>query len=193
VLVAGLALGLPVVALLHDTSLLNNLVARLPGDVDIAHRTDGWRETAQAVEQERQHFDTNAFVIADDYGATGLYSLYSPAARAAVGSAKPLVYCFRGEKSRQPVLFLGTNTITANIAGAKTPSTLTTLRRYKLESGWIWKWLHHQPVNFRQATTPTVPKELTKQFETVTTWASVKSRCPTAASFIACRSTAAMG
>jgi len=127
VLVAGLALGLPVVALLHDTSLLNNLVARLPGDVDIAHRTDGWRETAQAVEQER-NISTPTPRHRRDYGATGLYSLYSPAARAAVALGETLVYA-SGAKKPATSSISGTNTITAISPGRKRQSTLTTLRR----------------------------------------------------------------
>ncbi len=44
---------------------------KLPGDKDV-HRILGWRETALAVEAEREKFDTNAFIIADHYGTTGL-------------------------------------------------------------------------------------------------------------------------
>ncbi|HEV2694046.1 MAG TPA: glycosyltransferase family 39 protein, partial [Verrucomicrobiae bacterium] len=70
--IAGLIVGIPIVALLHSTSLTKLLVARLPGDVDIAHRTYGWRETALAAEDEREKLGTNTFIIADGYQSTGL-------------------------------------------------------------------------------------------------------------------------
>ena len=108
ILLAGLLVGIPAVAVMHSTSLTKVFFgAKLPGDVDPAHRSRGWRETALAVEAERQQFDPNAFILADDYGTTGLYSFYSPAARAAVGSPAPLVYCNLDGKPSNQFYFLG--------------------------------------------------------------------------------------
>jgi hypothetical protein len=167
-LIAGMVIGLPVVALLHDTSLTKVIIAKLPGDVDIAHRSDGWRETAQVVEQERQKFGTNAFIIADDYGATGLYSIYSPAARAAVGSPEPLIYCFRGTQAGNQFYFWDEYDYRKYRHG-ENAIYVDHLDAYKLERGWVWKWLRHQPINYRDIPpTDRIPKQLAEQFETVT-------------------------
>ncbi|HTL72315.1 MAG TPA: glycosyltransferase family 39 protein [bacterium] len=167
-LIIGLVIGLPVVALLHDTGLTKVLVAKLPGDVDIAHRTDGWRETAQVVELERQKFDTNAFIIADDYGATGLYSIYSPAARAAVGSPEPLVYCFRGNLAGNQFYFWDEYDYQKYRHG-QNAIYVDHLDAYKPEHGWLWKWLRREPIGYRDLPpTDRLPKQLAEQFETVT-------------------------
>jgi hypothetical protein len=168
ILVTGLVIGLPVVALLHDTSLTKVLVAKLPGDADIAHRTRGWRETAQVVEQERRQFDTNAFVIADDYGAAGLYSIYSPAARKAVGSPEPLVYSFLSDKPGNQFYFWDEYDYRKHRQG-ENAIYVDHLEAYKLEKSWIWKWLRGQPVNSLEPTKlGPAPKQLVEQFQTVT-------------------------
>jgi membrane-associated phospholipid phosphatase len=167
-LIAGLLIGLPVIALFHDTSLTKLIIARLPGDVDIAHRSDGWRETAQAVELERRQFDLNAFIIADDYGATGLYSFYLPAARVAVGSPHPLVYCFRGNLAGNQFYFWDEYDYRKHRPG-ENAIYVDHLDAYKPESGWLWKWLRHQPISYRgNPPTNHVPKLLAEQFESVT-------------------------
>lgn len=167
-LVTGLIIGLPFVALLHNTSLTKFLIAPLPGDVDIAHRTDGWRETAQVVEQERKKIGTNAFVIADDYGATGLYSFYSSDARKAVGSPMPLVYCFRGDLAGNQFYFWDDYDYRKYRRG-ENAIYIDHLDAYKPERGWLWKWLHREPISYRNLPpTGRVPKQLAEQFETVT-------------------------
>jgi len=166
--IAGFIIGIPIVALLHSTSLTRLFVARLPGDVDIAHRSAGWRETAQAVENERVKFDTNSFIIADGYQNTGLFTFYSPAARAAIHQPNPLVYCVASDHPENQFFFWdeydyrkhrhGDNAIFVN-----------QVEYYKLEHGWFWKWLHHEPLNYREI--PPLdppPKFLTDSFETVT-------------------------
>ncbi len=167
-LLTGVIIGLPIVVLFHNPSLMKVVFAQLPGDVDIAHRTDGWRETAQVVEKERRQFGTNAFIIADDYGATGLYSFYSPAARAAVGSPTPLVYCFRGDKAGNQFYFWDEYDYRQHRHG-ENAIYVDHLEAYKLESGWLGKWLRHQPINYRDLPPlGRVPKQLAEQFESVT-------------------------
>jgi 4-amino-4-deoxy-L-arabinose transferase-like glycosyltransferase len=169
ILIAGILVGIPMVALLHSTSLTKVFFgAKLPGDVDIAHRSRGWRETALAVEQARREFDTNSFIIADGYGTTGLYSFYSPPARDAVGSPQPLVYCLRSGKPGNQFYFWDEYDYRAHRHG-ENAIYVDHLEYYKLEHGWIWKWLHHQPLNYRDVpTTEATPKVLTEQFESVT-------------------------
>jgi membrane-associated phospholipid phosphatase len=165
--VAGLVFGLPIIALMHDTSLTKLIAARLPGDVDPAHRARGWRETSQVVELERQKFDTNAFIIADDYGAAGLYTFYLPVARTAIGSTTPIVYCFLGEKPGNQFYFWDEYDYRKHRRG-ENAIYVDHLEAYKLESNWVWKWLKHQTVNYRDIPSPVVPEKLVEQFETVT-------------------------
>ena len=169
ILLAGLLVGIPAVAVMHSTSLTKVFFgAKLPGDVDPAHRSRGWRETALAVEAERQQFDPNAFILADDYGTTGLYSFYSPAARAAVGSPAPLVYCNLDGKPSNQFYFWDEYDYRAHRRGGNA-IYVSQLDYQKLEHGWIWKWLQHQPLNYREISTPNpAPKFLTEQFTSVT-------------------------
>lgn len=166
--VGGLIIGLPVVILLHNTSLARFLIAPLPGDIDPAHRSYGWREAAAVVEKARQEFDPQAFVIAESYGTAGLYSFYSPTARAAVSSTTPQVYAFLGERATHQFYFWpkydyretrkGDNAIYVDL-----------LQYYKPEKGWILKWLRREPINFR--TTPVTsapPAAMAAQFQSVT-------------------------
>ncbi len=169
ILFAGLLIGIPAVAVMHSTSLTKVFFgAKLPGDVDPAHRTGGWRETALAVESERQQFDPNAFIIAEDYGTTGLYSFYSPAARVAVGSPAPLVYCGLLEKPANQFYFWNEYDYRAHRHGGNA-IYVAHLDYQKLERGWIWKWLKHEPLNYREMASPNpAPKFLTAQFTSVT-------------------------
>ena len=169
ILIAGILIGIPAVALLHSTSLTKIFFgAKLPGDVDIAHRSRGWRETALAVENERAKFDPNAFILAPDYGATGLYSFYSPAARDAVSSPMPLVYCQRNQRPENQFYFWDSYDYRAHRHGANA-IFVSEVSYYQLESGWIWKWLTHQPLNYRDLPAPApAPKFLAAEFENVT-------------------------
>jgi hypothetical protein len=167
IFVAGLVFGLPIIALMHDSSLTKLVAARLPGDADPAHRARGWRETAQLVELERQKFDTNAFIIADDYGAAGLYTFYLPIARTAAGHTAPLVNCFLGEKPGSQFYFWDEYNYREHRRG-ENAIYVDHLQAYKLESNWVWKWLKHQPVNYREVPSPVLPDKLVEQFETVT-------------------------
>jgi hypothetical protein len=116
----------------------------------------------------RREFDTNSFIIADGYGTTGLYSFYSPPARDAVGSPQPLVYCLRSGKPGNQFYFWDEYDYRAHRHG-ENAIYVDHLEYYKLEHGWIWKWLHHQPLNYRDVpTTEATPKVLTEQFESVT-------------------------
>ena len=83
--IAGLTLGLPLVILLHDTNLTGKLVGRaLPADLDPLTRVRGWKETAQAVQTEREKLLAEGkpvFVIGAHYGITGLMAFYLPEAK----------------------------------------------------------------------------------------------------------------
>jgi membrane-associated phospholipid phosphatase len=83
-LAGGLAFGLPLVVLLHDTNIMSKIAGRpLPAKVDPLRRTRGWEEMAQVVGPEWRALrerSPGAFIIGDHYGTTGLLSFYLPEA-----------------------------------------------------------------------------------------------------------------
>jgi hypothetical protein len=95
----GLAVGLPLVLIAHDTNLVQKLTSyRLPVRVDPLRRVRGWQETARVVNEARQELGTDGtFIIGNHYGVTSQISFYVPEARAAV-KTKPLVYCRSSER-----------------------------------------------------------------------------------------------
>ncbi|MFA6544343.1 MAG: glycosyltransferase family 39 protein, partial [Limisphaerales bacterium] len=100
--VGGLALGLPLVVLLHDTNLAGKLLgAPLPAKSDPLVRVRGWKALAGTVEAERQRViaaeGKPVFLIGAHYGITSLLSFYIPEARAGVPQS-PVVYYQSSEK-----------------------------------------------------------------------------------------------
>ena len=94
--IAGLALGLPLVILLHDTNLTGKLFGTpLPPKRDPLNRVRGWKALAETVEAERQKViaaeGKPVFLIGAHYGLTSLLSFYIPEAKAGVPHA-PLVF-----------------------------------------------------------------------------------------------------
>lgn len=100
--IAGLALGLPLVVLLHDTNLTGKLFGQtLPTNRDPLVRVRGWKAMAETVEAERQRViaaeGKPVFLIGAHYGITSLLSFYIPEAKAAVPRA-PIVFYQSSEK-----------------------------------------------------------------------------------------------
>ncbi len=100
--IAGLALGLPLIVLLHDTNLTGKLFGhQLPPKLDPLVRVRGWKSLAETVEAERQRVLTAegkpVFLIGAHYGLTSLLSFYIPAAKAGVPHA-PIVFYQSSEK-----------------------------------------------------------------------------------------------
>ncbi len=94
-LVAGVASGLAVVVLLHDTDLIQKITQlQLPARAEPLRRVRGWKEVAATVETQRQKLlgeGRPVFIIGGHYGITSELSFYLPAAKAAVRDV-PLVY-----------------------------------------------------------------------------------------------------
>jgi hypothetical protein len=100
--IAGLALGLPLVILLHDTNLTGKLFGQpLPAKFDPLNRVRGWKSMAETVEAERQKAiaadGKPVFLIGAHYGITSLLSFYIPEAKAGVPHA-PIVFYQSSEK-----------------------------------------------------------------------------------------------
>ena len=166
---AGTVLGIAASSFVYSSDLIGRLAGnKLPGDVDPTHRVRGWRETALAVEAERVKFDTNAFVLADHYGTTGLYSFYSPPARAAAISMPPLVYCLDSKTPIDQFPCWDSYNYRKHRQGENALFVLR-LEPYKLESGWVWKWLQGEHPAYREIPPPNkVPPRVAGEFESVT-------------------------
>jgi len=169
-LATGLALGFAAVVLMYDTNLVGKIVGQpLPGEIDPSRRVRAWEQTAEVAETARETLAAEgkpAFIIADDYGLTGLFSFYSPPAKAAL-KGDPLVYCVDSEEPKNQFYFWpeydyrtsrkGQNAI--YISESATP----------LEPGWVWKWLKHQPVDIVAPTKiHSTQSKIASEFETVT-------------------------
>jgi membrane-associated phospholipid phosphatase len=168
-LAAGLLLGMGASVFMYNSDLLGRLAPhKLPGDVDFSHRLRGWRETALAVETERAKFDSGAFILADHYGATGLYSFYSPPARTAAKSPQPLVYCLDSDQPINQFPYWDEYNYRQHRQGGNALFVLR-LEPYKLESGWMWKWLRGETAGFREIPAPPpAPGRVVAEFESVT-------------------------
>jgi hypothetical protein len=93
---AGLAVGFTLVALAHNTDLVQKVSGRyLPVKLDPLHRIRAWDEVATVAGDARQQLLTEGkpvFIIGDTYQLTGIISFYLPEAKACV-TEEPLVYC----------------------------------------------------------------------------------------------------
>lgn len=171
-LIGGLALGLTLVVLAHDTNLLSIIAGEpLPGDADPLRRARGYQESAMCVEQAREKLQAEgkpAFIICGHYGITGLFTFYLPEARAALRTPQPLVYCITsGQPDNQfyfwPEYYYPDRRRGENAIYVTEPGTAT------LESGWFWKWLDGEKIRVAKEPPPVPPPPaLVQQFESVT-------------------------
>jgi hypothetical protein len=169
--IAGLALGLTVVILLHDTDLIGGIVGHpLPGDMDPLRRVRGYQATADYVESARQKLleeGKPAFIVCDHYGITGLFSFYLAPARAALGG-KPLVYCITATLPSNQLYFWPEYRYSRGRKG-ENAIYVTEPGTARLESGWVWRWLAGKEERFSNLPPPLpAPPFLLRQFETVT-------------------------
>jgi hypothetical protein len=160
--------GLLMSAVIYDSDLLGKIIAKLPGDKDPSHRVRGWPETARLVEAERVKFDPNAFIIADHYGTAGLFTFYSPPARTAALADTPLVYCTDEADAINQFFFWDEYDYRAHRQG-QNAIYVRRLDPYPLASGWVGKWLKHEPISYREIhQLSRLPWNMKNEFETVT-------------------------
>ena len=107
-LTAGIAIGLTVVVLGHETRLISEITGfSLPMKLDPLRRVRGWKSAAETVEAERQRLASegnSVFVIGDHYGVTSLLTFYTPAAKAAATGA-PMIYCISADEPANQFYF----------------------------------------------------------------------------------------
>jgi hypothetical protein len=168
-LASGLAFGLVLVTLMHDTNLIGRIVGRpLPPKADPLTRARGYRELARVVGDAREKLATvgqPVFIIGEHYGYTSLLNFYLPEARARVKDA-PLVFCQPADTPKNQYYFWpgyeesrqGQNALF--VREVKNPA---------LVSGWLPKWLKGETnLLAEQPQTGLAPEFLIRQFETVT-------------------------
>ena len=168
-LAAGLVIGIVASAFLYDTDLIGKIAVKLPGEKDPSHRLRAWRETALLVESEREKFDTNSFIIADRYGTAGLYSFYSPIARAATAAHQPLVYCLEDSDKPDTQFYFWPEYKYLDTRRGQNALFIRHLDPYPLERGWVRHWLRNEPIQYGDIPPEQpAPPSITSHFETVT-------------------------
>jgi 4-amino-4-deoxy-L-arabinose transferase-like glycosyltransferase len=170
-LTGGLVLGLVIVVPLHDSDLISVIAGHpLPGEMDPLRRARAWKETTAVVEQARQKLlqeGKPAFIIADHYGMTGLFSFYLPEAKKSLGG-KPLVYCLPSKEPGNQLFFWPE----FQYCGRRTSENAIyaiELDPHRLERDWPWRWLTGKPLRYvGDNPSPGLPAQLSEEFESVT-------------------------
>jgi hypothetical protein len=170
-LAIGLALGFFAVVILFQSNLIGKITGQLlPGEKDPLRRVRAWQPTTVLVEGQREKLEAEggpAFIIADHYGMTGLFTFYLPRAKAALPS-EPLVYCADSDEPQNQLYFWPEYDYRAHRQG-QNAIFAGEIDPYRLEPGWLWKWLTHQTVGY--ATVPPLfpmPPRMVQEFESVT-------------------------
>jgi hypothetical protein len=135
-------------------------------------RALAWPTTAASVEVAREKLEADgkpSFIIAGDYGITGLLSFYLPAAHAALApDAEPLVYSIDSDAPENQFYFWPEYDYRASRQG-ENAIFVSDLDTYPLENAWPWKWLRHEPIHYAHNPTPgSAPARITREFESVT-------------------------
>ncbi len=170
-LAVGLALGFFAVAILFQSNLVGKITGQLlPGEKDPLRRVRAWQPTTALVESQREKLEAEgrpAFIIADHYGMTGLFTFYLPRAKAALKSG-PLVYCADSDEPLNQLYFWPDYDYRAHRRG-QNAIYVTELDPYPLEHGWPWKWLARQKVGYATVPPPfPKPPRMLQEFESVT-------------------------
>jgi 4-amino-4-deoxy-L-arabinose transferase-like glycosyltransferase/membrane-associated phospholipid phosphatase len=166
----GMALGIFAIAIMYQSNLIARIAGQpLPGEMDPSRRVRAWDVAAALAESEREKLAAEgkpAFIIAGHYGITGLFSFYIPQARAALKSG-PLVYCVNSDEPANQFYFWPEYDYRAHRKG-QNAIFISEAGLYKLESGWVWKWLAHEPVKRITPPPVTLPTRIAEEFESVT-------------------------
>jgi membrane-associated phospholipid phosphatase len=168
-LTAGIALGLVLVVMLHDSNLAGRILhRRLPPKLDLLHRVHGWKELARIVGQARRQLAAEgppAFIIAGHYGLTSQLSFYLPEAKSRV-LAEPLVYYYATQHPWNQFYFWPNY---LNRAG-QNALFVREISAPVLRPHWFWRWCRGDPDIFLpdKPPEPPPPPEVAGQFESYT-------------------------
>lgn len=168
---ASLLSGLLAVTFMYDSNLVGKITGQLlPAEKDPSRRVRAWKPTAALVGEAREKLAAEGkptFIIADNYGLTGLLSFYLPEAKAALKS-QPLVYSVDSDQPANQFYFWPEYAYRAHRQG-QNAIFVDEMDNYPLEAGWVWKWLTHQPVNYAKIPAPVAaPAQIAQEFESVT-------------------------
>jgi membrane-associated phospholipid phosphatase len=167
----GLATGFFIVALMYDSNLIGRIAGHpLPGEMDMSHRVRAWDQTAALVETAREKMADDGkpvFIIAGDYGTTGLFSFYSPPARDGILKNEPLVYCEDSDEPENQFYFWPEYNYRQTRKG-QNAIYVEELNPFKLEHGWLREWLAGRQIKLADVQQTATPGEMTQEFESVT-------------------------
>jgi hypothetical protein len=174
-LTAGLIFGLSLVALLHDTNLVEKIAGRaLPPKPDPLTRVRAYGEMAGVVGEARVKLlgeSKPVFIIGEHYGITSLLNFYLPEAKAKVKDI-PLVYCPPSEKPQNQYYFWpGYLDNRPGYQGHQGQNALFVREMIApgLVPGWFFKWLAGETKLLREEVeNPPAPDWLPPQFDSVT-------------------------
>jgi len=166
---AGMGLGLFAVVVMHDGNLVGKIAGHsLPGEKDPSRRVWAWKESTALVEAARRKLEAEgkpAFIIADHYGLTGLFTFYLPSAPA---TGLPLVYPISSPYPNNQFYFWPEYRYAKNRHG-ENAIYVSEVGPYDLEKGWFWKWIQGKPVNYAEIPPlAPAPDVIRKGFESVT-------------------------
>jgi len=168
-LTGGVALGIVLVTLMMDTSLIGKIAGSpLPVAVDPQTRVHGYSETARVVELARQRLKSEGrevFVIASSYSTASLLTFYTPEARINVKSA-PIIFCQPANVRQNQFHFWPGYETTQRGHNAV---FVQDIRPPRIASEWFIRWLRGDGELFQMRNdNPPSPDWLTAQFESVT-------------------------
>jgi len=166
---SGLAFGLPLVLVIHDTNLVGKLVGRpLPAQIDPLRRVRGHAEMGRIVSEARTHLSAEGkpvFIIGPHYGLTSLLTFYQPEARRRVQN-DPIVFCAPSDRPINQYYFW------PGYSGTHTGQNALFVRECdlpKLAKGWFPKWWAGETNLFAPETNiEPAPEWLSRQFDSVT-------------------------
>ena len=129
--------------ILFQTNLIGKITGQLlPGEKDPLRRVRAWKQTTALVEKARKKLEAEgkpAFIIADHYGMTGLFTFYLPQARVALAT-EPLVYCVDSDTPENQLYFWPEYNYRADRKG-QNAIFASEIDPYPLERWWWLKWL----------------------------------------------------
>jgi hypothetical protein len=156
---------------MYQSNLIGKITGQpLPGEMDPSRRVRAWKETSAAVEAAREKLAAEgkpAFIIADHYGMTALFTFYLPQAHDAL-KTQPLVYPIDLDRPNNQLYFWPEYRYD-HFRQGQNAIYVSEPNLYPLESGWVWKWLQHEPVHYGDLPPPPIlPPNIAQDFESVT-------------------------